>query len=194
MTQPEGTIETLLKWGVDVKARRVFFHGGFGSWDPGLEEFGESSVEVSIRALTYLDNTDGEIELWIKSPGGDIDEMWGLYDIIRTRSNVIHTIGFGEVASAGCLILAAGDKRSVTENCWFMWHGQTADMGEATMAEARARLASWKRQSDKWIEVMGKRTNRDSAFWQEKTLVGELWLDAKQMVKHGIVDSVIEGR
>ena len=190
----EPGIEVFLKWGVDVAARRIFLNGGFGAGDEDLEEFGEGSVEVAIKSLTYLDRTQGKIELWIKSPGGYIDEMWSLYDIIRTRSNVIHTIGFGEVASAGCLILASGDKRSVTENCWFMWHGQTADEGEVSIDTAKARLAFWKRQEDRWVEEMGKRTKRDKAFWQEKTLAGELWLDAKQMVKHGIVDQIIEGR
>lgn len=185
-------LEALFKYGVDLRDRRVFLHGGV---EIG-EDYGESPVETVVRALTFLDKQDGKIELWINSPGGDTAEMFGIYDVIRTRKNHVHTVGFGVVQSAACLLLAAGDKRYVTKNCWFMWHrsAETPEEGDGPRPrhEVEAAVKAWKRQDDRWVELMGERTKRPATFWRKWIQSGELWLSAKQLVQYGVVDEILD--
>jgi len=185
---PDTTLlDVLFHYGVDLRARRVFFHGGIGTG----EEMGKSPVETVTKALLYLDKTTGGIELWLNTPGGYVAEMWGLFDVIRTRSNVVTTVGFGEVCSAGCLLLAAGDRRLVTPNCWFMWHSQDTDEESGRLIELKHRIRAWERQEKRWLEEMGRLTKKTEGYWSEK-MGGELWLDAKQLVQHGVADEIIE--
>jgi ATP-dependent protease ClpP protease subunit len=37
---------------------------------------------------------------------------------------------------------------------------------------------------------MGEHTNETKTWWKNKTKQGELWLDAEEMVTHGIVDEI----
>lgn len=188
-TSTHDLLATMFEWGLDVRSRRVFFHGGVGIG----EDFGESPCEAVVKALLFLDKTPGKIELWINSTGGDLEEMFGVYDVIRTRSSHVTTVGFGTVQSAACLLLAAGDKRLVTPNCWFMWHRSAADGGlrGAPFHEVDANVKAWKRQHDRWISLMGQRTRRPAEFWHERTQSGELWLSAKQLVRYGVVDEIL---
>lgn len=117
-------VDTLFDRGLDLRNRRVFLHSDL----EGREKAGDSAVVQVTRALLFLDKTDNEIELWINSPGGEMAEMFGIYDIIRGLKNKITTIGFGEICSAACLLLACGDKRKVTKNSWFMSHTGNIDM------------------------------------------------------------------
>jgi ATP-dependent protease ClpP protease subunit len=131
------------------------------------EDSHEVGVDHVIRNLLHLDGTSGDIELWINTPGGEVVEMWALYDIIQTLNNKVSAVAFGEVASAGCLILAG-----------------------ATHWDAQTRAAWYEREMNRWCSAMGEHTNETKTWWKNKTKQGELWLDAEEMVTHGIVDEI----
>ncbi len=66
------------------------------------------------------------IEFIINTPGGEADEMFALYDVMRqvkTKCD-IETFGLGKVMSAGVLLLAAGTKgkRKIGKHCRVMIH------------------------------------------------------------------------
>lgn len=191
MADQHGLLDALFAHGLDVRARRILFHGPV---EIG-EDHGKSAVEAAVKSLLYLDRSPGPIEFWINTPGGDVAEMWGLYDVLRTRSSVVTTIGFGEVASAGCLLLAAGDHRKATANCWFMWHDQEVEGEGGSLPALDARVRAWKREERRWREEMGRLTKRPAAWWVERTRGGgELWLDSRQLVQHGVVDEILQER
>jgi ATP-dependent Clp protease protease subunit len=180
-------VKLALDYGVDLSKRRVFLHGDL----EGADTPGESHIEKVTKALLLLDSTEGPIELWINSPGGYMVEMFGLYDIITTRQNKIVTIGFGEIASAAGLILACGDERKVTENAFFMAHESASEvMGPKSLVDAK--MVQWERENNQWAILMSRHTKHTKAWWikswKEKK---EMWLNSKEMLRHGLVDSVI---
>jgi ATP-dependent protease ClpP protease subunit len=127
--------------------------------------------------------------------------MWALYDAIRGCSAPVSTIALGCNASAACLILAAGDKglRFAATHASFMWHGGETtieDVGPGTLRDAAAWMA---RESAHWCEAMARTTHppgartlaERAAFWEASLHDRQLWLDAKGMVRHGVVDKIL---
>lgn len=181
------SIKLTIDYGIDTKARRIFFHGDLEH----REEPGDSYVEKVTKGLLLLDNSEGPIELWINSPGGYMSEMFGIYDIITTRKNHIITVGFGEIASAAGLILACGDERKTTENAYFMAH-ESSSILEGPKSLVNDQLAVWDRQNKKWADLMARHTKHDAKWWiNQWKNKRETWFDAEEMVTHGLVDSII---
>ena len=54
------------------------------------------------------ENPDGDISLYINSPGGDINALFAIYDTMQYVKPDITTICFGQAASAAAVLLAAG--------------------------------------------------------------------------------------
>ena len=188
-------------YGCDLRARRVFLHH---SMDVAQASH-EIGTDYVARNLLHLDKSNDMIELWINSPGGDVGEMWGLIDIMKTGRNSVCTVAYGNVSSAACLLLASGTgTRYTMPNASFMWHaGTTGIDSDMHWPDAESRMRWEKLQTKRWIRAMARCTKprddgkqirtvrgRESywAHWAEKG--GELWMDAKQMVLHGVVDEV----
>tara|TARA_R110000824_G_C15078206_1_gene664102 strand:- start:79 stop:702 length:624 start_codon:yes stop_codon:yes gene_type:complete len=98
----------------------------------------EEKVAEVIHAMLYLDEMNRivkeedkrPIEFYLSTYGGSADDMFALYDIMRSirQKTEIHTLGLGKVMSAGVLLLAAGTKghRRIAKNCRVMIHSVAA--------------------------------------------------------------------
>jgi ATP-dependent Clp protease protease subunit len=95
----------------------------------------EEKVAELAHALLYLDELNKldktgkkqkPIEFYISTYGGNADDMFALYDVMRKvkETTEIHTVGMGKVMSAGVLLLAGGTKgkRKIGKNCRVMIH------------------------------------------------------------------------
>jgi len=184
-------ISAIFEHGLDIKSRRVFLQYGIGDYG---EPEGNIAVKV-IRGLLYLDSTKKEtdIELWINTPGGDVDDMFALYDIMQNCDNDVVTVGHGCVASAGALILAGGTKgkRYATASTTYMVHefqGGVSDSGTRTQ---EVQLKVKKRLEETWAIMMGDKTTKPKKFWLDKIRKEpEYWLDSKGMLDHGVIDEI----
>jgi ATP-dependent Clp protease protease subunit len=182
-----------LDYGIDFDERRIFLHHEMTSG----ERPGQSVNEHVIRGLLELDKNEGDIELWINTPGGNINDMFAIHDVMLGLENNVKTLAFGEVASAGCLLLAAGDVRLATPNAWFMAHEPELEL-EGSLSYCKRLVDSvadmW---YGRWAELMSTYTSpkKDKKFWKKvfKTKP-ELYLDAQGMLEHGIVDEILNGQ
>ena len=180
-------LDYLFDYGLDLRQRRVFLQSAL---DQGKEDDKGQATEHVIRSLMYLDKAPGPIELWLNTPGGNVDQMLALYDVIRNCTNKVTTVAFGEVHSAGVLILVAGDVRRATPNSWMMAHEISFD-DSGPLHTVDASLAAIKRQSRVQNEIMGDRTNHPKDWWaKEIKAKREIWWDARQMKHHGVIDSI----
>jgi ATP-dependent Clp protease protease subunit len=183
-------IDIVLAYGLDVRRRRFVLHGDIDHED----EHGKNPITHAVRALLYLDESVGDIEFWISTPGGEIEEMFGLYDVIRSRRNKVRTIGFGRIYSSGVLLLSAGDRRSVMENAYLMSHAGSFSTDERPVPEVKQALDASLRMEERWARLMAQCTNKKDWHWWRRLHQGkmrELWLDADEMLEYGIVDEVI---
>ncbi len=98
----------------------------------------DEKVAELVHALLTLDEMNKAvesekrkpIEFYLSTYGGNADDMFALYDVMREvrESTEIHTMGSGKVMSAGVLLLAAGTKgkRRIGKNCRVMIHSVIA--------------------------------------------------------------------
>ena len=186
-------LSAMFEYGIDLRERRVFLQCGIGE----AEEAGKNIAELVIRGLLYLDKTKGSIQLWIHTPGGDVDDMFAIYDVMRTLENEVETIGHGTVQSAGALLLAAGTKgrRYATPHCSYMVHEFQDGVTKRGTTLQRIHLNEKIASKKQWADLMGKacehKNGMDAAFWLKLIRTKpETYMHAKKMLAHGVIDEI----
>ena len=138
------------------------------------------SVNALVRQLRYLQRQDpeGEITLYINSPGGSVDSGMALYDVMQAVSCPIRTVCVGLAASMAALLFISGTRRDMLPHSRLMIHDplilQTG--GSALKLKAVSDDLMETRQSME--EVLAK-TATDSYF------------RAEESVEFGLADHVI---
>jgi ATP-dependent Clp protease protease subunit len=140
------------------------------------------------------ENPDKDINIYINSPGGDINALFAIYDTMQYIKPDITTICFGQAASAAAVLLSAGTKgkRLALPHARVLIHQPYAQAGgQATDIELAAReilrlrteleeiLASHTGQS---VEKIHSDTDRDFV------------MTAAEAKAYGIIDEVISSR
>lgn len=182
--------------GIDISKRRVFLTGPVQDSSVVAQTDGAAAgfTDTVVLNLLWLDSHgEGPVELWINTPGGDYLEMWAVHDVIRTMHSRVHTIGYGQICSAGCLLLAAGTgTRWTMPNAWFMWHGGDSAFEGLGPREAQDRARWLEATTRQWVKKMAQYTGKEPRFWADKVHDREFWLDADGMLEHGVVDTIWE--
>lgn len=157
-------------------------------------EIHHASATGVIMRLLHLENTKTgvDINLYINSPGGAVDDTLAIYDTMQYIESDVQTTCVGKAMSGGALILAAGtkEKRFSLPHAKVMIHqpyggvyGQTSDVQIQaeeilkTKAQLNEILAEHTGQSVKQIE---EDSDRDKYF------------TAQEAEAYGLVDDVIE--
>ena len=144
--------------------------------------------------LLYLEaNRAGkEISLYINSPGGIVTAGLSIYDTMRFISSPITTVCFGQAASMGSLILAAGapGQRFALPNARVMLHQPSGGFqGQATDILIHAEeIRGMKRRLN---DIYAKHTGKDLKTI-ESALERDTFLSPDQAREFGIIDQVIE--
>lgn len=84
-------------------------------------------VEEYTDLIAALDHCEGEVHLYINSPGGDVFTMYALSDAIKNSNCTIDVTVRGIAASAAAVIAVSGDSLEMTEGALLMFH--TIQMG-----------------------------------------------------------------
>jgi ATP-dependent protease ClpP protease subunit len=90
--------------------------------------------------------------------------------------------------------LACGDQRKVTDNCIFMAHEIQGGLDpDGPYWQNKDRMGALDKTVDMFAIAYARHTKHTkkwwSDLWKERR---EVWWDAKEMLKHGIVDEIIE--
>jgi ATP-dependent Clp protease protease subunit len=140
------------------------------------------------------ENPDKDINIYINSPGGDINALFAIYDTMQYIKPDITTICFGQAASAAAVLLSAGTKgkrlalphaRVLIHQPYAQAGGQATDIELAAKEILRLRteleeiLAAHTGQS---VDKIHKDTDRDFV------------MTAAEAKDYGIIDEVISSR
>ena len=158
-----------------------------------IGEINHVSASRVIMQMLYLQSVkrDQDINFYINSPGGVVDDTLAIYDIMRFLTCDIATYCLGRAESGGAVVLMAGKKgkRFILPNAKVMIHqpfggvyGQTADIE----IQAEEILKT----KDTLIKVMAKCTGQPEEKVREDS-ERDRFFDAPGAVKYGIVDEVI---
>ena len=157
----------------------------------------EDSVATLVCAqLLFLEaeNPKKEIALYINSPGGIVTSGLAIYDTMQFIRPQVSTLCFGQAASMGSLLLAAGakDMRFALPNARIMVHqpsggfrGQASDI----MLHAQEILKLKKRLNEIYVRHTGQ-----SLETIEEALERDNFMAAETAREFGLIDQVIEDR
>jgi ATP-dependent Clp protease protease subunit len=140
------------------------------------------------------ENADKDINIYINSPGGDINALFAIYDTMQFVRPDCSTICFGQAASAAAVLLAAGKqgKRLALPRSRIIIHqpyGQA--MGQASDIELAAKEIERMRRllEEMLAEHTGQpieRVHRDT----DRDFI----MTAQEAMDYGVIDEVITAR
>ena len=153
----------------------------------------DQMANLVIAQLLFLeaDDPDKDIYLYINSPGGSVTAALAMYDTIQYIKPDVVTIGMGQAASAGALLLASGakGKRYGLPYSRVMIH-QPAGGVQGKATEAEVHIKELMRIRETLNEILSKHTGQS----QEKIAADvekDYFMTAEQAVDYGIIDEVI---
>jgi len=146
--------------------------------------------------LLFLEseNPEKEISLYINSPGGVVTDGLAIYDTMQFIQSPVSTLCFGQAASMGSFLLAAGEKgkRFALPNSRIMVHQPSAGFkGQATDIEIHAK------------EVLSMKANLNNLYSKhtgqsveavEEALERDNFMSPDEALKFGIIDEIHEKR
>tara|TARA_B100000953_G_scaffold173275_1_gene142792 strand:- start:511 stop:1134 length:624 start_codon:yes stop_codon:yes gene_type:complete len=146
--------------------------------------------------LLFLEseNPEKEISLYINSPGGVVSDGLAVYDTMQFIQSPVSTLCFGQAASMGSFLLAAGEKgkRFALPNSRIMVHQPSAGFkGQASDIEIHAK------------EVLAMKSNLNKLYSKhtsqtveavEEALERDNFMSPDEALKFGIIDEIQEKR
>jgi ATP-dependent Clp protease, protease subunit len=156
----------------------------------------DTSANLVIAQLLHLESesTSKDISLYINSPGGDMNALFGIHDTMQYVAPDVATICVGQAASAAAVLLAAGapGKRYALPNARVLIHqphggaqGQSTDL-ELQIAEV---VEMRRRMVDILVAATGQTEQRITADIDRDYIVR-----GADAVAYGLVDHIIDRR
>lgn len=159
----------------------------WGEINPG------SAGELIMRLLELqAKSPDRDINLYINSPGGSVDDTLAIYDTMQFLHSPVATYCVGQAASGAAMILAAGTKgkRFALPHSKIMIHqpwggvgGQAADIAiqaEEILKAKRLLTDLMSKHTGRPVEQIAQETERDR------------YLSPVEAKEYGIVDEIVE--
>ena len=146
--------------------------------------------------LLFLESEDPkkEISFYINSPGGIIWSGLAIYDTMQYISSKIMTICIGQAASAGSLLLTAGEKgmRFSLPNSRIMVHQPSGGyQGQVTDIEIQTKeIIKIKKRLN---EIYSKHSGKDLKSIEE-IMERDKYFAPEEAIKFGLIDKIIESR
>ena len=146
--------------------------------------------------LLFLEseNPKKEISFYINSPGGIVWSGLAMYDTMQYISSKIMTICIGQAASAGSLLLTAGEKdmRFSLPNSRIMVHQPSGGFqGQVTDIEIQSKKII--KNKKKLNEIYSKHTGK-SIKDIENVMERDKFFSPDEAIKFGLIDKVVENR
>ena len=158
-------------------------------------EIDKKMAEKVVNQLLMLEaENEDPIKVFIDSPGGDVDSAYAIFDMIRFVKPKVTMIAMGLAASAGALIMLAGDKenRFGFPNSHYLIHQPLSGVrGVATEIEIHAREIEKTRQ--KINAIIAQETGK-SLQQVEKDTDRDYWMSAEEALEYGLISKIISKR
>jgi ATP-dependent Clp protease protease subunit len=159
-----------------------------------IGEINHASATSVIMRLLYLQQQKSgvDINLYINSPGGSVDDTLAIYDTMRFLNCDVATYCIGKAMSGGAVILASGTKgkRFILPHAKVMIHqpyggvyGQTTDI----QIQAEEILKTKKLLNDLLARHTGQPSEKVEADSER-----DRYFSAQEAKAYGLVDEVIE--
>lgn len=161
-----------------------------------IHDFIDDVVATDIVATLLLKDSENESEkitLMINSDGGDIRNIFMIYDVMNMIKCPKETICLGMASDEMVLILASGTKgmRYATENSAICPSQLMADSAyQSNLVDAKVLMERFKRDNKNYMSALAKASGNSvsklmSDFQRKK------FLSAQEALSYGIIDKII---
>jgi ATP-dependent Clp protease protease subunit len=154
----------------------------------------ERTASITIMRLLYLQSIkrDQDINLYINSPGGLVDQTLAIYDTMKLVGCKIATYCIGQASSGAALILMAGTKgkRFILPNAKVMLHqpyGGITGQAEDIRIQAEEVLRDKQRLNEIIANMTGKTVEQVTSDTER-----DRYLNAVEALEYGVVDEILK--
>lgn len=180
LTHTSMLLNYQFEWGVDFRNRIINITG----------EIDETQFEVVDAALTAMESESKQkVTIKINSPGGETYQAMAIIGRMKESKCHIVTKGYGHIMSAAALILAAGDKRMMSEIAVFMWHESSYGL-EGRHSEMKANVAQAEREEELWAEQMAECSERSIEYWKKHGVHTDAYFKASELLEMSVIDEL----
>mgnify|MGYP001483784623 CR=1 FL=1 len=140
------------------------------------------------------ENPKKEISFYINSPGGIVWSGLAIYDTMQYVSSKIMTICVGQAASAGSLLLMAGEKdmRFSLPNSRIMVH-QPSGGYQGQVTDIEIQTNEIKKTKQRLNEIYAKHTGKKITEVSE-VMERDKYFSAEEAIKFGLIDKIVKNR
>ncbi len=158
-----------------------------------IGEINQASASRVMMQMLYLENQrkNQEINFYINSPGGAVDDTLALYDTMRFLSSPIATYCIGRAYSGGSVLLTAGTKgrRFILPHAKVMIHQPYGGItGQAEDIRLQAEQIVKSKQT--LIDIIAQNTGQSPEQVREDS-ERDKYFDAPEAKAYGLVDEVL---
>jgi ATP-dependent Clp protease protease subunit len=154
----------------------------------------ERTASTVIQQLLYLQSIrrDQDVNLYINSPGGLVDQTLAVYDTMQFMGSEVATYCIGQAASGAAIILMAGTKgkRFILPNAKVMLHqpyGGITGQAEDVRIQADEVLRDKARLNQIIATCTGKPVENVSEDTER-----DRYMTAEEALEYGIVDEILD--
>ena len=144
--------------------------------------------------LLDADKPGTEIKFLINSPGGMVTSGMAIYDVMKMMKSPVSTVCIGLAASMGSVLLSGGAKgrRFIYPHGEVMIHQPSlGGYFQATSADIEIHAKQMQRTKEISAQILADNTGKSFERIM-KDFDRDYWMDAKEAVEYGIVDSIVD--
>ena len=140
------------------------------------------------------ENPKKEISFYINSPGGIVWSGLAIYDTMQYVSSKIMTICIGQAASAGSLLLMAGEKdmRFSLPNSRIMVH-QPSGGYQGQVTDIEIQTNEIKKTKERLNQIYAKHTGKKLSE-VANIMERDKYFSPEEAIKFGLIDKIVENR
>ncbi len=157
------------------------------------EQISKELAETVTGQLLLMDESDDSapINLYINSPGGDVDAGFAIFDMVRFISAPVRCISVGLTASAAVVILLSAGKKNrfSLPNSRFLMHQPSTGV-RGTTSDIKIEATEIVKMREKINRLIALETGQ-SPEKVEKDTTRNYWIGAEEALNYGLISKVI---
>lgn len=170
-------------WVKNEEGRTLYFDGYIAQDSWFDDEISPKQFKAELTA------SEGDIAVWINSPGGDVFAASQIYNMLKEYSGKVTVKIDGIAASAASVIAMAGEEVHMSPVAMIMIHNpSTAIFGEAS--DLQSGIAMLNEVKESIINAYEQKTGL-SRTKLAHMMDAETWFSAKKAVELGFADKVL---
>ncbi len=175
-----ASLNALHEQGLNPETREVYLHGFEQDESSEIEH---RSIVKFIKNIHFLDRQNNQpIIIYLQSHGGNIDDGFAAFDVIKNAKSYITIVCCGYANSMASVLLQAADTRVMMPNAGLVLH-YGSSVHEGTSKSQLSYAEELKRTLDRILEIYTERMVNSTHFSGRNINYIKRWLDNKLKTK-----------